>query len=969
MDNAGHVFVSYAHHDRAVVAAEIARLEELGYRVWHDRDITPATEWADEIASAIESAGVVVFFATPRAVRSEHCRREISFAISIEKPFLAVHLEPTSLQGGVALSLGTQQAIVRWNLPPSSYEKRIGEALDRLLSPESRVAPKRPRASAHRGFSVAQRRIWSVPFPRNANFTGRGALLERIEAELSPANPHRVIALTGLGGVGKTQLALEIAQRNRHDFDLVAWLAAEEPEHLAGEIAALSDSLGLVDASIDSTETRISALIAFLDASERWLLIFDNAPDPAAIARYLPKHGAGKTLVTTRYQFWGNLARRISVGVLEAYEATEFITRRTGQPADEPVRRLVEELGCLPLALECAASYIEATGRDAKSYLSLFHTHRDRLFEQLTAGADYPATLPTTWNISLRLVAATSPPALELFHLLAFLGPDGIPIHVIRPGLAALEGTLSRLAHDDLFLDESISALTRFSFISIEAGLVTMHRLVQLIARTRNEEARKVAACALRVIESVFPRSGLEGDTRAESARLYPHAVAVLDHCRDFEECRTTSAQLLRRTGSYLSARGRHREGAEQLRRAIEIFEQTGEFDSARFARTLGSLGLVEYALGHTREAHERLAKAVEIYERLYGEDLHVAQELIGFCWVLRTEGRLADADSHIDRSIRIAERLLGGASPIVAMPLSAKARIAYDRNQLVVAAQSAARCRDLLASGGSPEHPLMTGTYNNLAQVFLDLGELDAAEVCVARGLAIGLRGYGEDHPLTAIAFGLRGSLARIRGDGPQAVEWLSKCLRSGANGSIKLHEDVARRRAELGLCFLADDDVSAAREQVFTALAELEYLCGAPNRVDGLARAALAEVLLREGDLDGAATASAVAVESLAEFFGARHPISLPAMRSLGCALFRRGATAEARRILEQALAIGLEQPRPTYEVGLLEAALAEVLEREDASSALAHLRRSLTVLRSTLGSEHPSTMAVLAQLTAGG
>ncbi len=195
--------------------------------------------------------------------------------------------------------------------------------------------------------------------PRNPSYAGRDELLKELQKALTQSK-GTVLAMHGLGGVGKTQLAIEYAYRHAvdaKDYDHVFWVRAEEPAQLSSDYAALAVQLGLVDREAQDQTAMIEATRTWLESNGGWLLVFDNTPGPDSVREFLPRAGGGHALITSRHTGWSGTAESLRVDVFTPEESREFIHRRLGaevKGADD----LRQELGDLPLALELAASYI-----------------------------------------------------------------------------------------------------------------------------------------------------------------------------------------------------------------------------------------------------------------------------------------------------------------------------------------------------------------------------------------------------------------------------------------------------------------------------------------------------------------------------------------------------------------------------------------------------------------------------------
>ena len=220
----------------------------------------------------------------------------------------------------------------------------------------------------------------------------------------------------------------------------------------------------------------------------RWLLVFDNAPDRASVARFVPPAGPGRVLITSRNQIWPP-GQALDVPVLDPQVAAEFLVSRTGDTDRRAALELAGELGGLPLALEQAAAYVQASGESLAGYLALFRQRRPELLGR-GEPTGYPETVATTWRVAFEDLQQAAPGAAGLLRLLAFCAPEAVPLRLLlqpRPGLSGRLGeevapVLGPLLEDELAAGDAIAALRRYSLISPPAdGSVSVHRLVQAV--------------------------------------------------------------------------------------------------------------------------------------------------------------------------------------------------------------------------------------------------------------------------------------------------------------------------------------------------------------------------------------------------------------------------------------------------------------------------------------------------------
>jgi hypothetical protein len=336
--------------------------------------------------------------------------------------------------------------------------------------------------------------------PRNKNFTGRAEILEQLGHRSEGSKPAVLLskeslpqALQGLGGVGKTAVAIEYAYKHSADYDLVCWIRADQTPLIRSSLAGLAEPLGLPAPSASGIDLTTRAVLDALRRGEpfsRWLLIFDNADQPEELQPFIPG-GPGDVLITSRNHRWGPVVDTIPLDVFERAESLRFLLKRVPKRLTEAdADKLAEGLGDLPLAVEQAGALLYESGMPVSEYLRLLNERVADILAQGTA-LEYPTSMTAAWQISVAQLRQHSPQALELLRCCAFVGPEPIPRDVFKPGSEESRTGVGALMADPIELSTAISVLARFALVKLDGPYITVHRLIQALLRGELDPAEQ----------------------------------------------------------------------------------------------------------------------------------------------------------------------------------------------------------------------------------------------------------------------------------------------------------------------------------------------------------------------------------------------------------------------------------------------------------------------------------------------
>jgi tetratricopeptide (TPR) repeat protein len=566
-------------------------------------------------------------------------------------------------------------------------------------------------------------------------------MLVRLREQLSSGGTAVVQALHGMGGVGKTQLAVEYAHRFAADYDLVWWVDAEQASLIGEQLAALGVAAGWVAPQVEVSRS-VATVKAQLRGRAGWLLVFDNAERPADLVPWLAE-GPGHVLVTSRNPGWGDLAVPMEVDVFTRPESVALLRAQAPTLSQDEATRLAAALGDLPLALAQAAGVVAETGVPPDEYL---HILRSRAAELLSEGApvSYPTSLAAAVRLAADRLADEDAAAAQLLELCAFLAPEPVPVALLTAAPAgALPQPLAAVAGSPLALRRSLGRVARYGLARVAPNGPQLHRLVQAVIRARLDAARKQAVQAQLEALLVGFRLGDPMDPASWSdwARLLPHLLALDPVSSGNAHLRDLACNATR----YLLARG-------DTQAALDLAH--------------GLHGRWREGLGpndeHTRWAADSLARAYRGLGR-YAESRRLNEENL-------------DRDREVygyDHPSTLATALS------LAVDLRALGEVEQARQ---LAEDTLVRSRRVLGE----DHPDTLTSANSLAVDLTALGLAEQARQLAEETLTRRRRTLGEDHPDTLIA--AHNLAAAMRASG-----WVERARR--------LNEDTfSRRRRVLG-------------------------------------------------------------------------------------------------------------------------------------------------------------------------
>ena len=839
--------------------------------------------------------------------------------------------------------------------------------------------------------------------PRNLPFASLGGLFAGRDEDLAGLHNALLgakgapIALCGLGGIGKTRLAIEYAWSREAVYSALLFVSASDGAALNAGLAGLTafEILDLPEKEARDDTAKITAVQRWLEGNPTWLLILDNVDDRAAVAevaKLMPRLKGGHVVVTARASNFPAGIRKLEVSTLDENAAAQFLLDRTdvdrSKSRDDTAlaRTLARELGGLGLGLEQAGAHIAADRIGFGRYLKLWSESREKALawaDATVTGSD--RTLATTWATS---VARLSPESRQLFERLAFLAPEPIPESLLDVGVPSQAGLLRMLGRvfrpkaqgPRTASDGATSAcagLYAYSLISAvtaeddRPSRFVVHRLVQDFARRAMTRKRRALALreALKWVNAAFV--GAPDDVRSWPILdpLAPHALAVV-RAADQGGIVKPTGRLLNDLGQLLNAKADYAGAEPLMRRALAIEERSYGLNHPNVARDLSNLAQLLGSTNRLAEAELLARRALMIDEKRYGPDHpKVASHLSSLAVLLHDLNRLAEAEPMLRRGLVIDEQSYGRDHPNVAIRLNNLAALLETANRLPEAEPLMRRALMIDERSYGPDHPNVASDLGNLAALLQGLNRLGEAEPMKRRALAIDEQSYGPDHPNVARDLNNLSTLLQATNRLAEAEPLMRRALAICERSLSPDHPDVATSLGNLAQLLQAANRLGEAEPLMRRALAIDETSFGQNHPSVGIQVGNLAGLLEANGCLAEAEPFRRRALAIHQASLGANHRYVATGLSNLAQLLQATNRLGEAEPLMRRAIEIDEKSCGPDHpNVALALNNLAQLLQLTNRlTEAEAMMRRALLILETSLGPDHPNAIAARHNLAA--
>jgi tetratricopeptide (TPR) repeat protein len=949
----GMVRESLLSKARRVETAQVVRLvtEHFGDQISQLRHLPAALERPESTPAPARTADTAHYVAIERAVMRALSGPYLPRAERLDSPESAppagvTGAQPSDTDRMSGMTDSTDLASRTSRAMPStsgSPETAADHMADRAVIGTATSPPTESElVTSREKLTVDVPPVWGNIPARNPNFTGRVELLGRLSENLTAGGATAVLpeALHGMGGIGKTQVAVEYIYQNLSKYDIVWWIQASQLAQIRAGLTELAQRLGLPGSA--EAGAAVPAVLEALRTGHpfsSWLLVFDSAESPEAVQPFFPTNGPGQILITSRNPDWAEIARPLEVAVFKREESKKLLRLRGPEIKDEDADRLAGALGDLPLAIAQAAAWRAETGMPVSEYLRLFDEKVAEILDT-SSPAGYELSVAAAWNVSFDELRTRNPAAHQLLQVCAFFAPEPISRSLfegVRGVTIAPE--LDAALRNPMQFSRAIRDINRYGLAKIDHrnNTLQLHRLVQWVLSNRMspKHSAEMNHGAHLLLATHDPNDPVPSRQWPMYQNVLPHAYASkVIECDD-----SWARHLVINLMTFLYFWGDHDEAASLARQAVDVWsEKLGEAD-LQTLQAARNLGYYLWTLGRYTEAAEVNQRTVELHRQVSGDnseetvlaELAVATDLKG-------QGDFIAALKLNDQIYQKAKNLFGEDDPttlmtahdlVVSLGLAGQYRkgrelceavyrrrvdvIGYDnpsttstRNALILARREAgdyvwARVeQEKLAERSSElfgaDKAATLRRFHHLAVARRKAGDHQGALKLSAHVLNRFHLRYGEDHPY-AMACALAQSIdLRHAGQFGSARELCDQTVERYRRILGELHPHTLSALVDLAVTLRLLGDAAGARQLDERSLEQFRTTLGPDHPYSVVSAINQASDLAALGETESALQLGNEALERASRVLGPDHPTSLAALANLVLDLRTLGRTQEA-------------------------------------------------------------------------
>ena len=862
--------------------------------------------------------------------------------------------------------------------------------------------------------------MFMVPFGRNHRFTGRCEILRELKKYLSMQESKdfsHCVALYGLGGIGKTQTALEYVYQNRMEYNRIFWING------VNQVSLLADYLELAKAAkieIDFQPTIVETaklVLRWLEHEESWLLVIDNLDDPKVVDRLLPTTGPHRhILITTRNPNCADIpAKGIEIPLLNLEEALHLlysISDVTVSTERQEAQLVCKKLGLLPLAIEQAAIYVRVVVKSFQTFLEQYEQNQKNLHQWVpTSNREYPLIVGTTWLMSIEAVQRHHPQAVELLRFFSFLNPDGILISFFTDGAEALDREIADMATNQFKLTEALTELEKFSLIKWDRlrKLVTMHQLVQAVIRDQLAEPDLVyfRGSITSLCDRSFP---CEWNNRTR-AKCRAYFGQVLGPLLGFSTQTIEAASVMERVGNFLRFDGRFSDSASLLQKATEVrssiygeddptvltcmnnlastYRLQGRHSEASeleetvlqkmmgigsdhqdILRTMSNLAMIYLQQGRLNEACDLQEQVLESTNLIWGSNhLETLTSMSNLALTYGEQGRFEKACDLLEQVFDKTRAVLGDNHPDTLTSMSNLASSYKDQGRFTEACDLQEQVVEKTSLVLGHDHPNTLTCMSNLASTYVELGHFEEACKLQENVLEKRVEILGEDHPAVLISMSNLASTYMEVGHRDEACALQENVLNKRMRILGDDHPDTLTSMDILTSIFHQKREFESACVLGKRVLEKKKLLLGKDHPATLITMHNLAMIYLDKGEIEDAERCLKHVVHLQQKSLGEHHPVTLTSAANLGIVYEKLGQNKEAEQLQAEVLyarirKLGITHPDTLTSMNNLAKIYLETGQLAQAKEIYGQVLRSQ---KEILGEEHPDTLNSMKSLVA--
>ena len=839
-------FISYNKADQQWAEWIAAVLEGKGYSTYIQAwDFCPGGNFVLDMQNASGDSERFIAVLSDAYMNSEYCQPEWAAAFTKDpngKKRLLIPVRVSDIRPA-----GLFAAIIYIDL----FGKNEKEAENTLIEGIATADIPRDRPSSFPGAAATAAKVrfpgslpfHNLPYIRNIYFTGRAQILDDMNTAFKIENNVSLTqSLTAMGGLGKTQLAVEYAYRHAPEYDCIWWVLAENDSTVLADYKRFAVRKELLKPEQQDPDIIIATVLDWLDNNSDWLFIYDNAGEITGTTPWWPRNNKGHILITTRNRKI-QIGKHLDVSLFSEEEAVGFLIKRTEFNDVPGAELLSRRLGYFPLALEQAAAYMKVNNDiQYADYLALLEEYGLEVLDDIDGVTHYDKSIRATLTISIDKIESEA--SKQLLYMCAYVASDNITPEMFADNRALLPVLLGGELSDALKSNRIWKELTQYSLLKKqETNGYSMHRLLQAVVRDRLHENPEWARYCLDILKSTYKFSY---DAQDKFLLLSPHVEAFYGSAHEYltdDESQAELALLCSTAGFGNYNLGNYAGALEWFEKDLAISEKVLGIEHPSTATTCNNIASVYDKQGEYAKALEWYGKALAISEKVLGkEHPSTATTYNNIAMVYSYQGDYAKALEWFEKALTIREKVLGKQHPDTATTYNNIATVYSDKGEYAGALEWYEKAMAIKEKVLSKQHTDTATTYNNMATVYSDKGEYAGALEWYGKALAIREKVLGKEHPDTATTYNNIAGVYADQGDYAKALEWYEKALAICEKALGKEHPNTAKSYNNIAGVYCDQGDYAKALEWYGKALEILEKVLGKQHPNTTLVKANIA-------------------------------------------------------------------------------------------------------------------------------